>query len=113
MNNGIPPKNMGYLHQRIIDELKRFRSKPLERDYEGNHNPDDRRSNHHQVSTDHQEPEVVPNTPGRLNRNRLAEMVQLGFGERSFVNPNSPYRSRVNGVTARLQASKENRVLQK
>ena len=46
--------------------------------------------------------------PGRKNKNRLKEMREQGFGERSFVNPNSPYRNRVNGVTARVQAAQEN-----
>ena len=35
-------------------------------------------------------------------------MRAQGFGENSFVNQNSPYRNRVNGVTARGQAATEN-----
>ena len=46
--------------------------------------------------------------PGRANKDRLQEMRAQGFGENSFVNKNSPYRNRVNGVTARGQAATEN-----
>ena len=55
----------------------------------------------------------IGSVPGRVNRNRLEELVSLGYGESSFTIPNSPYRSRINGITATVQASQENRVLQK
>ena len=42
----------------------------------------------------------------RKNKNRLKEMREQGFGERSFVNPNSPYRNRVNGQKQRTTENK-------
>ena len=52
------------------------------------------------------------NMPGRDGRrDRLEELQALGFGMRSFGYV-SPYNGRKNGITARMQASEENREAQ-
>ena len=52
--------------------------------------------------------------PGRPehNRNRLLELQQLGFGEKS-ISISSPYSNRRAGVSAKTQAELENREAQK
>ena len=41
-------------------------------------------------------------------KNRLEEMQRQGFGERSSALQRSPYRNKIQGQTARVQASREN-----
>ena len=100
-------KQMGYLSHRVQEESKRLKgiTRKIEDDIENI--PE---AAAQAVDIPGAASQYVPqgDYPGRANKDRLQEMRAQGFGENSFVNKNSPYRNRVNGVTARGQAATEN-----
>ena len=107
-------KQMGYLSHRVQEESKRV--KGTQRKNEDNLQDIPEASLQGTVEPlPEAASEVEPpaDFPGRTNINRLDEMRAQGFGESSFINQNSPYRKRTNGVTARGQAAKENEENQK
>ena len=112
---------MGLLTKDLMSELKKTKrdnrkkeqaAKAVEGGEEGEEGEEDVVQ---EVNEDNQEQEEMlneGNMPGRVGgRNQLQELQALGFGSRSFGYA-SPYKGRKNGVTARMQASAENRTAQ-
>ena len=97
-------KQMGYLSHRVQEESKRLKGITRKSEDDIENIPEAA------VDIPGAASQYVPegDYPGRANKDRLQEMRAQGFGENSFVNQNSPYRNRVNGVTARGQAATEN-----
>ena len=104
--------SIGFLHSRIVEESSRNRNIEVN-DIQANSeyfnvSPSITEPTHNDmpISNNMTESSIVP------IRNRLEEMTRLGFGERSFTLPNSPYTGRVIGITARVQARKEHETKQ-
>ena len=97
-------KTIGFLHARLVEEARRKSNKGLSTESDDSAPTDD------DVPAPTSTPiPTVPNSPTRPSPSvsrpdRLLEIQDLGFGERSFVNPNSPFRGRVVGITSRVQA---------
>ena len=96
-------KQMGYLHHQMLEEISKIRNTKSNEIIQSVEEP---RPNH--TTTTENNEQSGSNLPGRTNTNRLVELQELGFGERSFSFQNSPYRNRIIGQTARVQALQEN-----
>ena len=99
---------MGFLYQNLLNELGRSKrpkkaarpdSEEGEDDLEVGEGGEEENENSNNED----------NMPGRSGeRNRLEGLQSLGFGQKSFNYP-SPYQGRKTGISARKQASQENR----
>ena len=90
---------MGFLHQNLLKELRRSRKANLTPEEAGE-------------GSDPVVPGSVDGMPGRGGeRNRLVELQNLGFGQISFTY-SSPFNGRKSGLSARMQASQDNRKTQ-
>lgn len=115
-------KSMGFLRLNLLKELKRARkAKKNVENKEGNAEGENREADQTEIENpENVEAEIetivdeADFMPGRTSstKNRLQEFEALGMGQRSFVYE-SPYSNRTNGVTARVQASQDNREKQK
>ena len=102
-------KSMGFLYQNLLNELGRSKrpkkaarpdSEEGEDDLEVGEGGEEENENSNNED----------NMPGRSGeRNRLVGLQSLGFGQKSFNYP-SPYQGRKPGISARKQASQENRL---
>ena len=98
-------KSMGFLHQNLLIELRRSKkaketpAEVPEDDPEGAEEETDASA-------------TVGDMPGRNGeRNRLVELQTMGLGQKSF-SYSSPFKGRKTGLSARMQASQENRTAQ-
>ena len=111
---------MGFLHQNLLKELKRTRKvkKNANMEEEAEETLVENAADQTLIENTEAEIEALVEEddfmPGRTSstKNRLQEFESLGMGQRSFAY-NSPYSKRTNGVTARVQASQDNREKQK
>ena len=102
-------KKMGFLHMNLLKELRRSRKAKL--------TPEEAGEGADPVVPESVEEEIdesalVDGMPGRGGeRNRLVELQNLGFGQISFTY-SSPFNGRKSGLSARMQASQDNRKTQ-
>ena len=102
-------KKMGFLHQNLLKELRRSRKAKL--------TPEEAGEGADPVVPESVEEEIdesalVDGMPGRGGEgNRLVELQNLGFGQRSFTY-SSPFNGRKTGLSAHMQASQDNRKTQ-
>ena len=96
---------MGFLHQNLLIELRR--SKTAKATPEEVHE-DETEGAEEQIDASASD-DAMPGRSGE--RNRLPELQNLGFGLKSFSYA-SPFNGRKTGLSARMQASQDNRTAQ-